>query len=44
MDQELSMYESQVTEYKYEIERIDKELHEVKKKYILQKKKEQRSK
>jgi hypothetical protein len=28
MDQELSMYESQVTEYKYEIERIDKELQE----------------
>lgn len=43
MNQELYMYESQVSEYKYEIERIDKELLEVKKKYILQKKKEQKA-
>lgn len=44
MGQELQMYESQVAEYKYEIERIDRELNEVKKKYILQKKKEQKAK
>lgn len=41
MSSELNMYESQVSEYKYEIERIARELQEVKKKYFLQKKKEQ---
>ena len=41
MASELNMYESQVSEYKYEIERIARELQEVKKKYFMQKKKEQ---
>ena len=41
---ELNMYESQVNEYKYEIERIARELQEVKKKYFMQKKKEQQTK
>ena len=40
MASELNMYESQVNEYKYEIERIARELQEVKKKYFMQKKKE----
>ena len=35
------MYESQVSEYKYEIERLARELQDVKKKYYMQKKKEQ---
>ena len=35
------MYESQVGEYKYEIERLARELQDVKKKYFMQKKKEQ---
>ena len=35
------MYESQVNEYKYEIERLARELQDVKKKYFMQKKKEQ---
>ena len=34
------MYESQVTEYKYEVERLARELQDVKKKYFMQKKKE----
>ena len=38
------MYESQVNEYKYEIERIARELQEVKKKYFMQKKKESQQK
>ena len=40
MASELNMYESQVNEYKYEIERLARELQEVKKKYFMQKKKE----
>ena len=40
MASELNMYESQVGDYKYEIERIARELQEVKKKYFMQKKKE----
>ena len=35
------MYESQVQEYKYEIERLARELQEVKKKYYTQKRKDQ---
>lgn len=38
------MYESQSSEYKYEIERLARELQEIKKKYFLQKKKEQQQK
>ncbi len=38
------MYESQVNEYKYEIERLARELQEVKKKYFMAKKKEQSQK
>ena len=38
------MYESQVSEYKYEIERLARELQDVKKKYFMQKKKEQQTK
>ena len=38
------MYESQVSEHKYEIERLARELQEVKKKYFMQKKKEQAAK
>uniref|UniRef100_H2ZK27 Cilia- and flagella-associated protein 58 central coiled coil domain-containing protein n=1 Tax=Ciona savignyi TaxID=51511 RepID=H2ZK27_CIOSA len=38
---ELNMYESQSAEYKYEIERLARELQDVKKKYFLHKKKEQ---
>lgn len=41
MASELNMYESQVSEYKYEIERLARELQDVKKKYFLSKKKEQ---
>lgn len=41
MASELNMYESQVAEYKYEIERLARELQDVKKKYYIQKKKEQ---
>lgn len=40
MASELNMYESQVSEYKMDIERLSRELQEVKKKYFLQKKKE----
>lgn len=40
MASELNMYESQVSEYKMDVERLSKELQEVKKKYFLQKKKE----
>ena len=35
------MYESQVADHKMDIERLSRELQEVKKKYYLQKKKEQ---
>lgn len=38
---ELNMYEAQSSEYKYEIERLARELQEIKKKYFIQKKKEQ---
>uniref|UniRef100_H2ZK28 Cilia- and flagella-associated protein 58 central coiled coil domain-containing protein n=1 Tax=Ciona savignyi TaxID=51511 RepID=H2ZK28_CIOSA len=41
---ELNMYESQSAEYKYEIERLARELQDVKKKYFLHKKKEQQQK
>ena len=34
------MYESQISEYKFEIDKLNKELSEVKNKYFLQKKKE----
>lgn len=40
MASELNMYESQVSENKVEVERLSRELQEVKKKYFLQKKKE----
>ena len=40
MASELNMYESQVSEYKMDVERLSRELQEVKKKYFLQKKKE----
>jgi len=38
------MYESQSSEFKYEIERLARELQDVKKKYFLHKKKEQQQK
>ncbi|CAK8688850.1 cilia- and flagella-associated protein 58-like [Clavelina lepadiformis] len=41
---ELNMYESQSSEYKYEIERLARELQDVKKKYFLHRKKEQQIK
>jgi len=44
MASELNMYESQVSEYKYEIERLARELQDCKKKYFLAKKKEQQQK
>lgn len=44
MASELNMYEAQVKEYKYELERLSKELQEAKKKYYLQKRKEQQAK
>jgi len=40
MASELNMYESQVADNKIEVERLSRELQEVKKKYFLQKKKE----
>ena len=43
MSSELNMYEAQVKEYKYEIERLAKELQEVKKKYYMQKRKDQQA-
>lgn len=43
MSSELNMYEAQVKEYKYEIERLAKELQEVKKKFYMQKRKEQQA-
>lgn len=43
MSSELNMYEAQVKEYKYEIERLAKELQESKKKYYMQKRKEQQA-
>ncbi|EDO42723.1 predicted protein [Nematostella vectensis] len=44
MASELNMYEAQVKEYKYEVERLAKELQDAKKKYYMQKRKEQQSK
>ena len=44
MASELNMYESQVAEHRMDIERLQKEMQEVKKKYFLQKKKEQAQK
>ena len=44
MASELNMYEAQVQEYKYDIEKLARELQEVKKKYFMQKKKEQTQK
>lgn len=38
---ELNMYQAQVNEYKYEIERLTRELQEIKKKYFEQKRREQ---
>jgi chromosome segregation ATPase len=38
---ELNMYQAQVNEFKYEIERLTRELQEVKKKYFEQKRKDQ---
>ena len=40
MASELNMYETQVAEHKMDIDRLEQELQEVKKKYYLQKKKE----
>ena len=40
MASELNMYESQVVEHKMDIDRLQRELQEVKKKYYLQKKKD----
>ncbi|NWV05628.1 CFA58 protein, partial [Ptilonorhynchus violaceus] len=44
LSSELSMCETQSTEYKHEIERLNNELLEVKKKYLAQKRKEQQNK
>ena len=44
MASELNVYESQVNEYKHEIERLAGDLQKVKKKYFLQIKKEQQIK
>ncbi|XP_029466203.1 cilia- and flagella-associated protein 58 [Rhinatrema bivittatum] len=44
LSSELNMYESQSQEYKYEIERLANELQNVKKKYLIQKRKEQQTK
>ena len=41
MASELNMHESQVAEYRMDIDRLQREMQEVKKKYFLQKKKEQ---
>lgn len=41
MASELNMYESQVSEYRLDIDRLQREMQEVKKKYFLQKKREQ---
>ena len=40
MASELNMYESQVAEHKMDIDRLQRELQEVKKKYYLQKKRD----
>lgn len=41
MASELNMYEAQVQDYKYDIERLSRELQDVKKKYFMHKKREQ---
>ncbi|KAG9390827.1 Chromosome partition protein Smc [Carpediemonas membranifera] len=41
MASELTMYQTQVAEYKYEIAKLTKESHDIKKKYFEQKRKEQ---
>ena len=41
MASELNMYQAQVTEYKYEIERLSRELADVKRKFFEQKRREQ---
>ena len=41
MASELNMYQVQVSEYKYEIDRLNKELTELKRKYFEGKKREQ---
>ena len=38
------MYESQIDEYKYEIDKLNRQLTEVRQKYFLQKKKESMTK
>lgn len=44
MASELNMYDSQIIEYKMDIDKLQRELQEVKKKYYLQKKKEHNQK
>ena len=44
MASELNMYESQLVEHKMDIDKLQRELQEVKKKYYLQKKKEHNQK
>ena len=41
MASELNMYQAQVNEYKYEIEKLNRELQDLKKKYYSQNRKEQ---
>lgn len=41
MQSEINMHQSQVKEFKYEIELLSRELQDVRKKYFMQKKKEQ---
>merc|ERR1712057_132878 len=43
MAAELNMYQAQVNEYKFEIERLTRELQDVKKKYFEQKRREQQN-
>merc|ERR1711998_412434 len=43
MNSELEMYKAQVNEYKFEIERLTRELQDVKKKYFEQKRREQQN-
>ncbi len=40
MASEVNMYESQISEYKFEIDKLNKELTDCKNKYFMQKKKE----
>lgn len=44
MASELNMYQAQIVEYKIDIDKLQRELQEVKKKYYLQKKKEHNQK